>query len=326
MNPAAKITAFTAALAASFGAAYGIGAAVDPGTGSADPAGTTGHAESTGPGSGDSAAGGLQISDGGYTLDLRTPRLEAEQPSELRFAVRDRAGRQVTAFQREHDKELHLILASRDLTTYRHLHPTRADDGMWSTPVKLPAAGDYRVFADFTPAGGNAADLTLGADLAVSGPYKAAELPKPARTASVDGYTVSLNGTLRPEAPENVTFTVRKDGRPVTDLQPYLGAYGHLVALRAGDLAYLHVHPDGEPGDGSTKPGPDVSFTATAPSPATYRLFLDFKHNGTVRTVAFTVPSGAAPETPHPTAPSEGREDGHEDGSSDGGESGGHGH
>ncbi|MBM7440594.1 hypothetical protein [Streptomyces sp. HB132] len=325
MNPAAKITAFTAALAASFGAAYGIGAAVGPGAGSAEPAESTAHAESAGPGAGDSPAGGLQITEGGYTLDLRPPRLEAAQPGELRFTIRDRAGRQVTAFQREHDKELHLILASRDMATYRHLHPTRADDGTWSTPVKLPAAGDYRVFADFTPAGENAADLTLGADLAVSGPYKAAEPPKPSRTASVDGYTVSLNGTLRPEAPEHITFSVRKDGRPVTDLQPYLGAYGHLVALRAGDLAYLHVHPDGEPGDGSTKPGPEVSFTATAPSPATYRLFLDFKHDGTVRTAAFTVPSGEA-TTPHPTAPSAEPEDGHGDGPSDRDEDGGHGH
>ncbi|MFJ8751568.1 hypothetical protein ACIREO_19905 [Streptomyces sp. NPDC102441] len=315
MNPAAKITAFTAALAASFGAAYGVGAVAGPGAGTSDP---SRHTESAPPhaadGRTDSPAGGLQISEAGYTLDLRTPRVKAEQRSELRFAILDRSGRQVTAFQREHDKELHLILASHDLATYRHLHPTRAADGTWSTSVELPAAGDYRVFADFTPAGRNTANLTLGADLAVSGPYKAAELPKPALSATVDGYTVSLNGALRTGTPERLVFTVRKDGRPVTGLQPHLGAYGHLVALRAGDLAYLHVHPDGEPGDGSTKPGPEVSFTATAPSSATYRLFLDFKHNGTVRTAAFTVPSGAAADTPSPTAPSEGHE------------SGGHGH
>ncbi|KPC78401.1 hypothetical protein [Streptomyces sp. NRRL S-4] len=322
MNPAAKIAAFTAALTASFGAAYGIGAAVGPGTSAAGPSERTAHAEGAGPRAGDSPAGGLQISEGGYTLDLQTPRMKAEQPGELRFAVRDRAGRQVTAFQREHDKELHLILASRDLVTYRHLHPTRAADGTWSTPVTLPAAGDYRVFADFTPVGKNAGNLTLGADLAVSGPYKAAELPKPARTTTVDGYTASVNGTLRPGTPEHVTFTVRKNGRPVTDLQPYLGAYGHLVALRAGDLAYLHVHPDGAPGDGSTKPGPDVSFSATAPGAATYRLFLDFKHNGTVRTAAFTVPSATAAETIRPTTPP----DGHEDGPSGGDEGGSHGH
>ncbi|MFJ3705815.1 MULTISPECIES: hypothetical protein [unclassified Streptomyces] len=304
MNPAAKISAFVAALTASFGAAYGIGAAVGTDARTTGSPERAEHAESAAPHTDESReerpAGGLQITEGGYTLDLRTPRLEAGQRSELRFAVRDRAGDRVTEFRREHGKELHLILASRDLATYRHLHPTRAADGTWSTPVELPAAGDYRVFADFTPAGANTGDLTLGADLAVSGPYRAAKLPKPARTALVDGYTVSLNGNLRPDVPERLTFTVRKGGRPVTDLQPYLGAYGHLVALRAGDLAHLHVHPEG-----STKPGPGVSFTATAPGSATYRLFLDFKHDGTVRTAAFTVPSGAAAQTPGTTAPSD---------------------
>ncbi|GAA2466355.1 hypothetical protein GCM10023100_74820 [Actinocorallia cavernae] len=80
-----------------------------------------------------------------------------------------------------------------------------------------------------------------------------------------------------------------EDGHPVGDLQPYLGAYGHLVALRAGGLAYLHVHPSGEPGDGTTKPGPEVSFTVTAPTAGRYRLFFDFQHEGKVRTAAFTV-------------------------------------
>lgn len=110
-----------------------------------------------------------------------------------------------------------------------------------------------------------------------------------------------------------------KDGRRVTGLQPYLGAYGHLVALRAGDLAYVHVHPGGEPGDGGTRPGPGprpaVSFTATAPSAGAYRLFLDFKHQGEVRTAAFTV-----------TAAGAGGEDaGHEGGAGDEG-AGEHGH
>ncbi|MEU7865015.1 hypothetical protein AB0B91_65845, partial [Nonomuraea sp. NPDC049141] len=74
-------------------------------------------------------------------------------------------------------------------------------------------------------------------------------------------------------------------------------AYGHLVALRQGDLAYLHVHPHGEPGDGRTRPGPEVSFSAEMPSAGAYRLYLDFKHGGVVRTAEFTVVAGS-PTTP----------------------------
>jgi hypothetical protein len=312
MNTGLKITAFAAALAATFGTAYGVGKGIDPVVAdSAPPPHEDGHsrpspaAEGGGGHAGHETppAGGLQISENGYTLDLDTPRVTAGQRTDLRFTVRDDSGRAVTAYRREHGKELHLIVASRDLVTYRHLHPTRAADGTWSSPVDLPRAGGYRVFADFTPARQGAGNLTLGADLAASGTYEPKELPAPHTTARTDGYQVELAGGLRPGKASELKLKVSRDGKSVTDLQPYLGAYGHLVALRAGDLAYLHVHPGGEPGDGTTKPGPTVSFTATAPSSGTYRLFLDFQHEGKVHTAAFTVRAGAAASSDHPSDP-----------------------
>ncbi|WP_240958389.1 hypothetical protein [Streptomyces barkulensis] len=323
MNTALKITAFTAALAAAFGAAYGVGNAVDPVSAEPAPAAHAGHGADTGRedaapghggeevGHGEAQAGGLQISEGGYTLDLDTPRVKAGEETELSFTVRDEDGRPLTSYRTEHGKQLHLILASRDLAVYRHLHPKRAADGSWSVPVDLPAAGDYRVFADFVPAAEGAKPLTLGADLAAVGEYEPKKLPDPSRTATVDGYTVTLDGTLRPGATGTLDLKVAKDGRPVTDLQPYLGAYGHLVALRAGDLAYLHVHPNGEPGDGATEPGPTVSFATTAPSGGSYRLFLDFKHDGKVRTAAFTVAADGTAKTAEEKG---GKDAGHDDG------------
>ncbi|WP_069736883.1 hypothetical protein [Streptomyces sp. EN27] len=311
MQTGLKITAFAAGLAAAFGSAYAVGGALDPVAPPKEPShqeSGESHGERERPVAEKSAGeaadlpGGLQVSQGGFTLDLDTPRIEAGEPAELRFAVVDEdTSRNVTAFRREHGKELHLIVASSDLTTYRHLHPARAADGTWSAPVELPEAGGYRVFADFTPDEKNAEGVTLGADLAVSGDASPGPLPKAERTVTVDGYEVTLDGALRPGAGSELKLEVEKDGKPVTDLQPYLGAYGHLVALRAGDLAYLHVHPNGEPGDGSTGSGPEVSFTATAPSKGAYRLFLDFRHEGKVRTAAFTVyAGGAAAEKPAP--------------------------
>ncbi|QPP05332.1 DUF748 domain-containing protein [Streptomyces bathyalis] len=308
MHTGVKITAFVAALAASFGAAYGVGKVVDPVTSPAKPAAHGGHpggaAKADGAG-GDAPAGGLQVSEGGYTLDLETRQLEADKKADLRFVIRDSKGKKVTGFKREHDKELHLILASRDLTTFRHLHPTRAADGTWSISAELPKAGDYRMFADFTPKAKDAENLTLGVDLPVAGDYEPGEPAEESRSSEVDGYKVTLDGRLRPGAAEEVKLKVTKKGRPVKDLQPYLGAYGHLVALRGGDLAYLHVHPNGEPGDGTTKPGPEISFTATAPSEGTYRLFLDFKHEGKVRTAEFTVAAGPDGDSPKKEEPAE---------------------
>ncbi|MEW2625332.1 hypothetical protein [Streptomyces sp. NPDC048106] len=307
MNTALRITVFAAALAATFGAAYGVGNAVDTITPQQKGGHTVHHDKSGGhddmasmpgmPGMDhDTAPGGLEISEGGYTLALNTSQVPAGEKTDLSFSiVRDDTGRKVTAYEQQHGKELHFIVAARDLTVYRHLHPTRAADGTWHTSVDLPHAGGYRVFADFTPKGGDS--LTLGADLAVAGRYQPVELPAPSTTAKTDGYEVRLEGTPVSGKPATLTLTVSKDGHPVGNLQPYLGAYGHLVALRSGDLAYLHVHPTGEPGDGTTKPGPKVSFMVTAPTAGAYRLFFDFQHDGKVRTAAFTVHASGATGT-----------------------------
>ncbi|MFE3881254.1 hypothetical protein ACFXPX_43580 [Kitasatospora sp. NPDC059146] len=297
MNTALRITAFTTGLSAAFGLALGVGHATGTGTGTAvtRPAAHAGHDAGGGPADPDRLPGGLQVSERGYTLSLDQPFVTAGSPTDLRFRILGTDGEPVTAYQQQHEKELHLIVAPRDLSTFQHLHPVLAADGTWSAPTALPAAGEYRVFADFTPAGASEG-LTLGADLHAAGDLRPARLPDTGRTATVDGYTVTLGGDLTPGRSSHLTLDVSKDGAPVTDLQPYLGAYGHLVALRAGDLAYLHVHPD------TTTPGPGIGFTTTAPSGGSYRLFLDFRHQGTVRTAAFTVTAdGSAAPAPAAT-------------------------
>jgi len=301
-----KIAGFVAALALVFGAAYGVGSLAGSGdSGTNADSHAASEVEAAEGGGTDEAVEvpeGLQVSAHGYSIDLKTPRIERGRATEIRFAILDEKGQPVTDYTVEQEKELHLILASRDLTVYRHLHPTRSTDGTWRISVNLPTAGDYRLFADFAPAAGDGESLTLGTDLAVAGRYQPQPLPKQVSTSEVDGYTVTLRGDLDAGSARELTFEVSKDGKPVTDLQPYLGAYGHLVALRAGDLAYLHVHPNSEAGDPKTKPGPTVSFTATAPSAHGYRLFLDFKHEGKVRTADFTVQAGLGGDT----APAEG--------------------
>jgi hypothetical protein len=235
------------------------------------------------------------------------------------FRILGPDGRPVTAYEETHDEDLHFIAVRRDMTGFQHVHPELARDGTWTTPLEL-TPGDWRVFADFTPSGGQ--KLTLGADLAVAGAYTPQPLAEPATTAEVDGYSVTLHGDLVAGQESELTLSVSRDGQPVTDLEPYLAAYGHLVALRDGDLAYLHVHPAGEPGDGTTRPGPDVTFSATAPSVGDYRLFLDFQHDGVVRTAEFTAPAisaqtaaGQPTDTQAPAAPA-----------SEAGEVAGHGH
>ena len=300
-----RIGAYVLGLAVALGGAFGVGKAVGPIELAASPS-EDGHGEhgvSTGSTSGedgstsgedgstaaaaDHGVGGLSAASGGYRLELSDRIVDAGH-QELSFTVRTPAGHALTDYTEAHEKDLHLILVRRDLSGFQHLHPELDPaTGEWSTTADL-TAGTWRVVADFTPAGWD--PLTLADDLSVAGDFTPVPLPAVRASAEVDGYTVHLAGSTAPGAPTVLTTHVTKDGREVTDLEPYLGAYGHLVAMREGDLGYLHVHPEDGP------PGPEVAFATTFPDHGTYRLFLDFKHAGKVRTAEFTVTASGVPD------------------------------
>jgi hypothetical protein len=226
--------------------------------------------------------------DAPYALAPETARLSADVAAEYRFRILQADGTPVISFVEVHEKQVHLIVVRRDLTRYWHLHPNADRDGVWAVLLPALEPGSYRVFADFSPAEVGES-FTIRADLAVDGEGAVRELPAPATRFAVGDYEVELNGSLVPGQPSRLAFSVRRSGQPVTDLQPYLGAYGHLVAVRSADLAYVHVHPDGSPGDGATAAGPDVTFHAHVGDTGAYRLFLDFKHGDAVRTAEFTL-------------------------------------
>ncbi|MBC6449848.1 hypothetical protein [Actinokineospora xionganensis] len=281
MKTARALAAYAAALVLVGGAAYGLGAAVGP----MDVEQPAPHGDSGGHGTAGepavaSAPVGLSAWSGGYALVPSATALTAGAAQPFTFRVTGPGGKTVTDFEVAHEKELHLIVVRRDTACYQHVHPERAADGTWSVPLALRRPGSYRVFADFVPRGGPA--LTLGVDVMVPGDFQPVTQPE-SWLAKVDGYEVRVGRELIAGHASKLTATVTKDGRPVADLQPYLGAYGHLVALRGGDLAYLHVHAE------AGSPGPDVPFVAEVPSDGTYRVFLDFKHGGVVRTAEFTL-------------------------------------
>ncbi|CAA9350090.1 MAG: FIG00995371: possibly secreted protein [uncultured Frankineae bacterium] len=315
MNTPSTLAAFAATLAVVFGASAGAGRLVGP-VGAATPeaaaaASADGHADGGHEPAPDTApaggldVGGLSVAADGYALRLARSTAPAGRPFRLEFTVTGPDGAPLVEYTRAHEKDLHLIVVRRDLTQFSHPHPTRDDAGRWSLPLTLPEPGTYKIIVDFTPAGRDSA-LTLAADLTVPGPYAPAPLPPPSLTAQADGFTVSLDGGLTAGRSSELAFTVRRDGRPVTDLDPYLGAYGHLVVLRAGDAAYLHVHPEE-----SDAAGPEVVFAADVPAAGTHRLFLDFSVDGVVRTAELTVHAGAGGDPAGGSAGEGHGEDGH---------------
>jgi len=270
MTTPVKLAAFAAVLAAVFGAAALAGGAVHS---LHDPAAATAAEDMN------MAADpirGLAVSENGLTLDLTRHSARPHTEFPLAFRILGKGGRAVHEFDVEHTKRMHLIVVRRDLTGFQHLHPILRPDGTWTTPLTLPQAGTYRVFADFSVDG---KPTTLADDLQVDGDVHSRALPAPSKTAETDGFRLRLaDGAVRAGQESELTFTVTRDCRPVS-LQNYLGAKGHLVALREGDLAFLHVHPDAN----------SLRFEASFPNAGMYRLFLQFQVAGRVHTAAFTL-------------------------------------
>jgi hypothetical protein len=284
-HPYTKILLFALGMAAVFVASVAVGSAFDPVGGGI----TTGetmdtHAMASGAPHGESGEpAGLAVSAEGHTLRLGATQFERGTSQQLSFTVEGADGQPVTEFDELHERCMHLIVVRRDGAEFRHLHPEMDATGAWTVPVGFDRAGVYRAFADFSVDG---EQETLVGDLFVfGGDFEARPFPAPQVVDSTDGYEVRL-ATAEPRAGEHaeLRFAVSRGGRPVDDLAPYLGAKGHLVALREGDLAFLHVHPE----EGDDAPN-EIVFDATFPTAGRYRLYLQFRHGGAVRTAEFTV-------------------------------------
>ena len=247
-----RVALFVAGLAGVFLAALLVGRALDVGERTvAQEHGEGGHASAE--------AAGVSLEQDGYRLVAERDTLVAGRGEPYVFRILDPDGDVLRDYDIEHERRLHLIVAGREPEApFLHLHPRQRADGAWTVPLELPWAGSYRVFADFTTGGER---RTLGIDVVGTG----GPLPH-AWWDSI--YVVELS-----EQGDRLTFDVRDDTGPV-ETQPYLGAGGHLVVLREGDLAYVHAHAEED----------ELAFDVPFPGEGRYRLYLQFKVGGAVVT------------------------------------------
>lgn len=274
MKSVTRLGVFALVVIGAFGLAATVGAAIDPiDVGSTDDHSTMSVAtEET------SAVSGMSMVADGFQLITNVTSIEANAASTFTFKIERLDGSNVTAFDVLNERKLHLIVLSRNLVDYLHLHPSIGDDGSWQVALPPLNPNSYRLYADFQPSGSER--ITLATDLEVSGLVEFTAFPETVTSFEIDGYTVSMTGD--PVIGESaLTFDIDLAGSSVkTD--PYLGAAGHLVIIRRGDLGYLHAHS-------IPQSGSSIHFLADFPTQGTYRLFLDFSHGGKVRTASFTI-------------------------------------
>jgi len=209
------------------------------------------------------------------------------EPADLRIRVQDRDRVTLKAYEMSHEKLMHLIVVNRELTHFDHLHPEPLERGAFGTTVHFPADGSYKLFADFVPEGGTGAtvsDWIAVGEEEVAKPQLVPDLDQP-KTAGHLEVSLSVS-SLRAGEDAVLAFTVRdaESKEAITDLEPYLGAVGHVVIVSEDAEQYLHVHPMDER---ATRP--EAAFSAVFPSGGNYKLWGQFQHRGEVFTVSFVV-------------------------------------
>jgi len=227
---------------------------------------------------------------GDYRMSVDRTRLA---PGRDRLSIRltDPSGQRASRLLSIHERLLHVFLVGRDLEWFQHVHPDDAGDGAFALDVDWPGPGHYALFADFYPAGGTPQLLQTAV---VTPDYRGSAFAPPP-TLPPDAADPKREGTLRValsapplvagrEIPLTFTLSDASTGDAVTDLEPYLGAPGHLFVASADLVDGVHSHPLN-----LRASGPAVRFDVTFPRPGLHKLWVQFQRLGVVITVPFVV-------------------------------------
>lgn len=246
-----------------------------------------------------------------YSLNLTTEpqNIKSGEEVTLNFSLMNNESKQqIKDLEIVHEKILHLIIVSKNLAYFDHIHPVMNSDGSLSVKTKFDKGGDYVLFADLTPKG-EKKNQVFDIQLKISG-EPVGNIPlTPRNTFETGGYTASMTtdpSELTTNKSTEIVVTIKKNGKEVTNLQNYLGALGHMVIISEDASMYLHVHPmEAEDKSSShkheemkdmkmdsdkiTKSGPSVVFHTNFPKPGIYKVFAQFNPGGKLITTNFVV-------------------------------------
>jgi len=209
-----------------------------------------------------------------------------------------RSGAALTNLAKVHEYLMHLIVVSEDLSFFDHVHPTPQPDGAFTLPYTFPSAGRYVLFADITP--GDARSQVFRLPIAVGDAGRETS-PKELQPSPAFAKPLAVDPTLTAElipTPRKLTaathaqleFRLEQNGKPITDLEPYIGAMGHCVIVSDDGQLYLHSHPEQLfPPKPNANGGPAVAFHTRFPKPGRYKIWGQFKRGEKVIIADFVV-------------------------------------
>lgn len=243
---------------------------------------------------------------GTFDLKLATQPSAPKAGERARLVLDPRSGdgTRVERLAVVHEKPLHLIVVSRDLSYFAHEHPERQTDGTYALDFTFPAAGPYVLFGDFTPEGATGQVVRMPLEVAgaapPSKPLVADDRGAPKRFGA---YEVALApATITAGAETMLAFTITRAGAPISDLRPYLGALGHCVVIDESATEFLHSHPLEAAGGSASL----VQFHTVFPAAGKYKVWGQFDVGGEMLVADFVLdigaPGGAAAPVADPHA------------------------
>lgn len=186
-----------------------------------------------------------------------------------------------------HEKLVHLMLVRDDLQYYQHLHPEFVQ-GMWTVKTRIPQHGSYEMYVDVEPK--EESPHVLRVPLTIGRKTEKKIFPPVSQdlTTNVDGVNATLDKLeLEKKAAEiKLKFKLSKNGLPITQIQSYLGAFGHVVALKHGEpdhFAHAHLLNKTMPEDGI------VEFEIELQEKGMYTIYAQFNINGQIKTFPITL-------------------------------------
>jgi Cupredoxin-like domain len=229
--------------------------------------------------------------------------VKKDEQTELSFTVKNDNGETVKDLKIVHEKPMHLLVVSADLSEFYHLHPEPQADGSFKVPFAFANGGKYKLYADLTT--NNGKQTVKSFDLDVKGELGETE------KLTVDTILEQRIGGIRVEMKPDGEFIAGKEilsnflvtdiltKKPSTDLQNYLGEKAHFVVISQDLKEFVHAHPisnttsGGEHNHGDMKPAEHSDATVSAhivfPKAGIYKLWAQFQRNGRVIDVPFVI-------------------------------------
>jgi hypothetical protein len=190
-----------------------------------------------------------------------------------------------------HTKKIHLMVIDSTLTDYYHTHPladSKNKDFVFNfTPKK---SGPYQIWVEFTPSATNK-QVFIKIDMGHSSQKPLVNKEEKLNThVGPYQFDLKLDGKAQVGQPVMATITVTKDGKPVDQLEPVMGAFAHVVGFNADYSSIMHIHPMGkEPSNDSERGGSKLMFHLEPQNAGYVKLFAQFRINGTDIYVPFGI-------------------------------------